>query len=250
MHYTAEGNNVVPSSSGGTPIRLTQHGSSTNWLKLALGMGKTKCLSSQWGGSGDNAAVAYECGHKGLEETKQWWIIVPEGNTNRKANAHSAANSMLLAAQSQADTLHRRDLSEDWADALVEQAGDDDDHPLEKRDEWEDFADSLVAASDLEERDLAEVESNSHRLEKRKKHHKKKKAAKKAKKSKKSTKKSSSSSSSSSGTSYYIVPTDHLLDSPAVALTGASINTGGAKSTKLSKLAAGNKSQLWRVTKA
>ena len=68
----ADGNNVVPASGAGTQVALKRHpNKKTRWLQIHLQGGKTKCLSSQWGGAGDEAAVAYQCNNSGLEKTKQ-----------------------------------------------------------------------------------------------------------------------------------------------------------------------------------
>lgn len=59
----------------GTPISLIKH-PSANWIRLSFGS-KDKCLSSAWGGSFDNAAVAYACAvgpgaqRSTLEQNKQ-----------------------------------------------------------------------------------------------------------------------------------------------------------------------------------
>jgi len=68
----ASNENIVPATGKGTAIAIKQHpNKKTRWLQLHLQGGKTKCLSSQWGGGGDAAAVAYQCNNSGLEKTKQ-----------------------------------------------------------------------------------------------------------------------------------------------------------------------------------
>lgn len=52
----------------------------------------------------------------------------------------------------------------------------------------------------------------------------------------------------SSGT-FYIIPTDHLLDQSARALTGKTIVTRGIKNTLITKWNKGDKLQQWKVTR-
>ncbi|GAA5989870.1 hypothetical protein JCM5350_006595 [Sporobolomyces pararoseus] len=52
-----------------------------------------------------------------------------------------------------------------------------------------------------------------------------------------------------SGGTFYIFPTDHLMDTHARALTGKTIVTRGIKNTLISKWSKGNKAQQWKVTR-
>lgn len=74
---------------------------------------RNKCLSSAWGGNGNNAAVMYVCASGShakkttLEKTKQWWLFVPTSNPTARAKSTSYANRVLLAAQ--ADSIQTRE---------------------------------------------------------------------------------------------------------------------------------------------
>ncbi len=72
---------------------------------------------------------------------------------------------------------------------------------------------------------------------------KRKKSSKKAKKTKKVSK------GKTDGKHYYIIPTDHLMDTAAVALTSGTIRTGNANSMKIKTMKTNNKTQLWKIYK-
>ncbi|KAK4696806.1 hypothetical protein P7C70_g8314, partial [Phenoliferia sp. Uapishka_3] len=98
--YTPVGNHIAPASGPGSVVELLHYGVSTAWVRL-------QCLSSQWGGSYDHAAVMYACAvSKGgatvennvLEPTKQWWLLVPVGS-DLTETAKGTSNQMLVQAQ-------------------------------------------------------------------------------------------------------------------------------------------------------
>jgi hypothetical protein len=125
-----DGNDIHPSSSPGSPVTISHYGNGVNWVRLAIG-GKNKCLSSQWGGAFNHAAVMYACAVASggeiirsgntLEPTKQyvargggrrggriadpgffdpfarrWWLLVPVDDYTGDS---TASNHFLLAAQ-------------------------------------------------------------------------------------------------------------------------------------------------------
>ncbi len=96
------------SSSSQTAVTLTAYGSSVSWVRMGFGT-KNKCLSAQWGDTGDDNAVMYACqvGAGGsttsgstLEPTKQWWILVPTDGSS-DSSWGSSQLSKLKTAQAQ-----------------------------------------------------------------------------------------------------------------------------------------------------
>ncbi|KAM0755663.1 hypothetical protein T439DRAFT_375985 [Meredithblackwellia eburnea MCA 4105] len=215
--YTPVGNHVAPSHGSGSPFSLTHYGGSTSWVRLSAGS-KNKCMSSQWGGSYDHAAVMYACAvsrggatAKGntLEPTKQWWLVVPV--TTDLNHVQGTSNNLLVAAQK--NSVKTRE------DAI--KAGT-----------------SRNAFAGNSKRSDRAVDLREKRMGKRSKKHKKKKT----KSAKKKTVKS--------GNAYFIIPTDHLIDMHTMALTGQSIDTAGnTVSTALASFSPSDPKQQWIITK-
>ncbi|GAA5982863.1 hypothetical protein JCM10908_006814 [Rhodotorula pacifica] len=192
--YTAKGNHIYPSKKGTTAAITIHQDKGVAWHRIGFGP-KNKCLSSAWGGSGNNAAVMYVCASGSnskkttLEKTKQWWLFVPTSKPTAAANSNSYANRVLLAAQ--ADSVKTR------------------------------------------EKKIAAQKNAFHgRMARRVR----KRALKKR------------GIKTVSGGTFYIFPTDHLLDR-ASALTGGRITTRGIKNTQLKNWKKGDKAQQWKVTR-
>ncbi|GAA5997472.1 uncharacterized protein JCM10292_000872 [Rhodotorula paludigena] len=208
--YQAKGNHVYPGKTNkGAAFTVAAHpDSKVAWHRLAVG-GKNKCLSSAWGSSGNNAAVAYACavgnqakGTKTLEKTKQWWLIVPVSKPTAKAASNSYANQVLLAAQADSIKTRERKIAAQKA-------------AFGKR--------SLELDSDVGHERMARMHRRAI-LEKR------------------------ASIKTVSGGTFYVIAVDHLLDRTA-ALTGKVIKTRGIKNTVISNWKKGNKAQQWKVTR-
>ncbi|ORY88397.1 hypothetical protein BCR35DRAFT_312902 [Leucosporidium creatinivorum] len=206
--YNPSGNHIYPAKGKGSAIKVQQYSNKkVPWHRFNFGK-KNKCLSSAWGGSDNDSAVAYVCASGSnakkttLERTKQWWLTVPVSKPLVKASSNSAANRVLLAAQS--DSIKTRN-----AKIAAQKAAFNN-----KR--------GLVGLD-------APSRSRRHALTKRALERRAKTAG---------------------AGIYYIIPTDHLMDMPARALTGKVIKARGIKSTTLDVWKKGQKNQQWKITKA
>ncbi|KAL8280979.1 hypothetical protein RQP46_006658 [Phenoliferia psychrophenolica] len=202
LTYTAVGNHIAPGSGPGSPFTITHYGGSTSWVRLAVG-GKDKCMSSQWGGAYDHAAVMYACAvsaggdtSKGntLEPTKQWWLVVPVGiNLNPKLASFS--NEMLVEAQA-ISVKTREDSIKAGTSKNAFKPGNS------KRDET---GSSDLSDSKLERRSRKDHKSTKAKAHKPKSHKRKSHKSQKAKGSKaKATKKQTQNPKA--GQKFFIIP--------------------------------------------
>ncbi|KAJ8291589.1 hypothetical protein OF846_005251 [Rhodotorula toruloides] len=197
LFYTTNKNNIYPGKKGTVGSVTAYPNNGVAWHRLEFGP-KNKCLSSAWGGNGNNAAVMYVCASgKGsekttLEKTKQWWIFVPTNKPIAKAPANSKANQVLLAAQADSIATRKKKIAAQKAAFHRKRSG------LVRE----------VRRRALEKRGIKTV----------------------------------------SGGTFYIIPTDHLLDRTA-ALTGKSVTQRGVKNTVVTDWKKGNRLQQWKVTR-
>ncbi|KAL8293037.1 hypothetical protein RQP46_000731 [Phenoliferia psychrophenolica] len=260
------GNHIWPSKAGApvNSIEITPH-QHAQWIRLGFGT-KNKCLSSAWGGSYDNAAVAYVCASGSdaqkttLEQTKQWWLAVPIGKTAGAVTASS--NEMLIAAQG--ESVATRNAKIKAAKAAFGKRDENSDTDI---DDMEiSLFDQEVLADDVDEFTLIEPTSG---LEKRRGHgrtHRGKHsthsgnskakqaraaAAARAKAKAKAKAKGVRSVASTKGSigTFYIIPSDHLIDQATRALTAEVVMSRGIKTTALTPWKKGSKAQMWILTK-
>ncbi|GAA5897716.1 hypothetical protein JCM5296_000861 [Sporobolomyces johnsonii] len=203
LYYVPKGNNIYPYKEG-TAASVTKYSNSkVPWHRFEFGE-KNKCLSSAWGGTGNNAAVMYVCASGAdaqkttLEKTKQWWLFVPVSKTSASAPSSSYANTQLIAAQNESVATRNKKIAAQKA-AFHKRGLAGHEH--------------VRMARRLKKRVL----------EKR--------------------------TQTVSGGTFYIIPTDHLIDSPARALTGQAIKSRGIVNTQITTWKKGNKAQQWKVTR-
>ncbi|GAA5970909.1 hypothetical protein JCM21900_000567 [Sporobolomyces salmonicolor] len=203
LYYVPKGNNIYPYKKG-TAASVTKYSNAkVPWHRFEFG-DKNKCLSSAWGGSGNNAAVMYVCASGAgaqkttLEKTKQWWLFVPVSKTAASAPSSSYANTQLIAAQSESVATRNKKIAAQKA-------------VFHKR-----------GFTGIEHARMAQ-RHKKRVLERR--------------------------TTTVTGGTFYIIPTDHLIDSPARALTGQAIKSRGIVSTQITTWKKGNKAQQWKVTR-
>ncbi|KAK4700072.1 hypothetical protein P7C70_g6182, partial [Phenoliferia sp. Uapishka_3] len=261
------GNHIFPAKvNPGTEIRITPH-QHANWIRLSFGT-KNKCLSSAWGGTYDNAAVAYVCavGSSGqdttLEQTKQWWLAVAIGNTAGKVT--SSTNQMLIAAQ--ADSVATRNAKVAAQEAAFNKRSFDADDDEASSTLFEGFTPEELSEFSFDGSDDSGVAGGESGLKKRNSnltrrghkhhHHASKAAIASAKRARaahaKKTNLSSAGKRAATGGkvigTFYILPSDHLIDLATRALTAEVVVSRGIKTTALTPWSKGNKAQQWVLT--
>ncbi|GAA6006846.1 hypothetical protein JCM11491_003203 [Sporobolomyces phaffii] len=211
IFYSADRkNHVFPASKQqGTAAVISRHHNSKLPWHLAKFGNKNKCLSSAWGSSSNNAAVMYVCA---------------SGKSGQKTTLEKTKQYWLFVPVSNPTSQAKPN---SYANIQLIAAQADSIATRNKK-----IAAQKAAFNKRGLTDEAYA-GMMHRLKRR------------------ALEKRSSSSSSRpvSGGTFYVFPTDHLVDQDARALTGQTIVTRGIKNTLIKKWKKGDKSQQWRVTR-
>ncbi|GAA6062512.1 hypothetical protein JCM10212_001562, partial [Sporobolomyces blumeae] len=211
LYYTQDRkNNIYPDQRKSTPSRVTKHSNrNLPWHRLAFGR-KNKCLSSAWGSTSNNAAVMYVCA---------------SGQNAQQTTLEKTKQWWLFVPVSK-PTASAKSNSYQNTQLIAAQADS-----IETRNKK---IAAQKAAFNKRGIDLDGAGRHEHRdVIKRLRRRQLEKRANKT---------------VSSGT-FYILPTDHLVDTAARALTGKPITTRGIRNTQIQTWKKGNKLQQWRVTR-